>query len=326
MLSDRPTCLVLSGAGGRLPYLSAVSSVIKKALEDEGIEIAAYAGDSAGAIVSAWLASDVDFKELTIFDKKDNLSRHARIGGSICRVISHVYYMLKDGGIISSPKVFKRAINKPNFFPKPLNKPCYVNAFSLTQGKEVVCNLQDMSPEAWKKFCIGSCCIPAIFTPFPFDENDYPDYIKDGMPNEHRFGKDMLVDGGLASYFPADFVLGVPELKKRNPLIIGIILDDPIPGHNPGVEKEPFHKIVARGCMAAITSNVHEDIEDVHDAGLDLEIVYAPAPDKWADYTTQFYYEHSEAIAFYKAGVEAAEKLLPDLLKRIKAKLVLSDG
>ena len=322
----RPVCIVLSGAGGRLPYLSAVGSQIKKALLEKDIEIAAYAGDSAGAIVGAWLASDVDFTELDIFNKKDNLSRHARIGGSICRVVSHIYYMLKDGGIISSPKVFKHAISKPSFFPKELTKPCYVNAFSITQGREVVCNLQDLGQDAWKKFTLGSCCIPAVFTPFPFPEKDYPDHIKDTLPEGHEFGVDLLVDGGIASYFPADFVLGVPELKKRNPLIIGIILDNPEPGYNPNVKKEPFHKIVARGCMAAITSNIHEDIEDVEDAGLDLEIVYAPTPDRWSDYTTQFYYEKSEAINFYKAGIAAANKLIPGLLKRVEAKLILGDG
>lgn len=322
----RPCCIVLSGAGGRLPYLYAVASQIKKALQAKDIEIAAYAGDSAGALVAAWLASDVEFEDLTLFDKKDNLSRHARIGGSICRVISHVYYMLKDGGIISSPNVYKRAIGKPNFFPKPIVSPCYVNAFSITQGKEIVCNLQDfLEPDSWKKFCLGSCCIPGVFTPFPFAEAEYPDYIKEGMPNEHIFDVDLLVDGGVASYLPADFALAVPELRKRDPLIIGVILDNPTPGHNPNVKKEPFHKIVARGCMAAITSNVHEDIEDVHDAGLDLELVYAPTPDKWSDYATQFHYTRTEAIAFYKAGVDKAVELLPGLLKRIEAKLVLGD-
>jgi len=321
----RPCCLVLSGAGGRLPYLYAIANEIKKALQERDIEVAAYAGDSAGALVGAWLASDVEFDELTIFSEADNLSRHARIGGSICRVISHVYYMLKDGGIISSPKLYKHAISKPNFFPKPIKAPCYINAYSLTQGKEVVCNLQDLSPEAWRKFALGSCCIPGVFTPFPFDEADYPDYVKDGMPLEHRFDVDLLVDGGVSSYFPADFVLAVPELEKRNPLVIGVILDNPTPGHNHSVKKEPFHKIVVRGCMAAIKANIHEDIEDVRSAGLDLEIVYAPTPDKWSDYATQFYYTESEAFDFYKAGVKSAVNLLPDLMKRVEAKIILGD-
>tara|TARA_Y100000310_G_C20700519_1_gene829364 strand:+ start:5633 stop:6619 length:987 start_codon:yes stop_codon:yes gene_type:complete len=321
---SRPCCLVLSGAGGRLPYLFAIGSEVKKALKEKDIEIAAYAGDSAGAIVGAWLASDTEFEDLTIFDEKDNLSRHIRIGGSILRVISHAWSIFKNGGILNSSKVFSRAVSKPNFFPNPINSPCYVNVYSLTQGREIVANLQDLG-DGWKGFVMGSCCIPAVFSPFPFHEKHYPDYIKNTFPPDHELGIDLQVDGGIASYFPVDFPLNNPELMKRNPLIIGVILDDPKPGHNHSVASEPFHRKISRSCTAAITANIHEDIADVLDAGLDLEIAYIPTPDEYSNHRIKFHLTKEEATEFYMAGAETARKQIPDLLRRVEAKLVLGN-
>ena len=68
--------LAIQGGGARLALLMAAASPIQKLIRDEKIELTRVVGTSAGAIVAAFLAADVDietFREVLLARREELL-------------------------------------------------------------------------------------------------------------------------------------------------------------------------------------------------------------------------------------------------------------
>lgn len=189
--------IVLSGGGVRgIAHIG-----ILQALNENGIEIEAIAGSSAGALVGALYASGYTAKEMLGFFKEMPL-------------IKLRFYTYKKPGLMDSERYI---VLFSNYFPDDsyaaLKKRLFVSATDLISGEEKIFSKGELI-----KTLLASAAIPAIFSPIVINDRLY-------------------ADGGITNNFPVepllktncDFIIGshtnplkptnVKDLKSTSKLI-----------------------------------------------------------------------------------------------------------
>ncbi len=146
--------LVLSGGGHR----GAAHLGVLKAMEELGLEMHAYSGSSAGAIVGALAAAG--------YNVEDSLALFKTI-----RLFSVSNFARKKAGFVNS-EVFHNILLE--FFPddsfEKLKKPLFVTASDLISATVKVFKKGPLIPAL-----LASSAVPGVFTPVQIDDALYTD-------------------------------------------------------------------------------------------------------------------------------------------------------
>ncbi len=190
VIKNRDFGLVLSGGGAR-----AVAHIgMLKAFEEMGLKPAAISGTSAGALIGVLYAAGYSAIDILNLVKEEG-------GFSVSRFLRY------PTGLFSSENL-RRILNDlipVNSFSSLLI-PVVVTATDLISGSAI-----NISNGALYDAVIGSCSIPSIFSPVPF--------------NGH-----LLVDGGILNNLPVEPLLGKVQViiaSHVNNLEHGLLIKQP---------------------------------------------------------------------------------------------------
>jgi len=173
--------IVLSGGGIRgIAHLG-----VLKALKNAGLKISHISGTSAGAIVGALYANDIDPQDAFEIIKKSHLVRFLRpaIGFPALFNFEHTYDLFKN--------------YLPNKFEE-LKIPLTITATNFNEGKLTYF----FEGELIRKV-LASSCIPGIFSPVIIDNISYVDGgVLNNFPVEPLIGKCDYIIGSSCNNLP----------------------------------------------------------------------------------------------------------------------------
>lgn len=329
--------IVLGPTGGLWPFIWGAGYEVRQQLEAEGLVFKGCGGDSGGAMASALLASDAD--PVPFMQKNAKYTKHGAIGGkNPWTWTKNILSFVMHGGAIYANNAYRDAI-KPAWESLGVPKhPCYAWAWSLSSENSAIFPLHTMDEDGWAMGITASMSLPAALSPFAWPNQNLkaqaPTVFEDlKIPAAHEDATSYFADGGISSYLPVDMILDCPELQQKMtfvdgewqvdwetkdmPLTIAISMDDfQSPKFRTDIkDMNPFKKIIF-ACMGALRSSVHEDIDDLKDAGIPGVVLQA-SPGELSRFGLKFDVSAEDMVEMFEAGRAAVKEETAYIIRKM---------
>jgi len=289
---DRAVRVIYGPTGGRFPFMSGVIDAVESFLSDNDISIYDRIGVSGGSLTAAIKASGTPFPEWMA--SASSLRHEVEIGGSKSRLLKNLWWFASSGGLLNSKVVLKRMFHQVAPRP-PQDAPCYAVSWCSSARKGVAFSLGEDLDIA--TCLLASCALPFAFSPVRVLNKRLPLRVQQLLgvthkPNLHSTFK----DGGLASDWVGDLVLGTP---LDLPTVVVSIEGDPPKSGNP----------LTRLALTVIKSKTLDGIENAsRSRPVHLIDISCPAPVN--EFAARFDITKEEGLWLYGMGLTEGQKAI----------------
>ena len=206
--------LAIQGGGARLALLMAAASPIQTLIRNKDIELTRVVGTSAGAIVAAFLAADIDietFRQVLLARREELLRSFGKHN------MAHIGWCYWRGERIWNPDMLQQLL-EAQFKPRKINT--IADAIAV-RGTELQIIYTDLADGDGKPFPVDKPVVGALLDSC-------------GLPGAFKTYKTgSVVDGGIAHNFAWENLSGPAGSNAKYGPVIGIMLDREIPNKAP---------------------------------------------------------------------------------------------